>query len=1220
MSGRDQRTTPAGLAEQAARILRAHRDVMLRGWAARVEALFEEKGLDLALAPSACVADAEEFIGRFLDRLGGARDVDELAGLGRWIHDGRQYDVGLDDVVEMLLCFKAEVRQTLAAVVDDESETLRLAAAVDAVLDGMVKRAAELYRFSHDAELGTIQTRFQQILSAWRVEEALSGVESAEEVFGIACTELRKDLPLVGCIARLCDETGQKEKDLFSSDDLPVPVLQAMRPDENQAGRLDVLDACRQRHGPMVCQADSADRHAEGAPLTFGPQPGVTLLNQEQLVDAGVQSLACLPMPVGNGLAGGLLVLCSTPRAFGADEVQLLKDFADVLGLAFARTGRLEKSRRQVTEAEVISRIGRSLLEMPTLAELLQELADAMRQFRDYDEVALFRADGGQGRCVPLARALRPADHGSGDAMPPVSCEIVERCARTGQPVLAGGQSETDRPQAAPAEGRPRACELAMPIRAGGDLLGVICFAGRRVGAFPTSERAALAGLTAHIAAALQKAEMLEEQRSNRRELERVHRQLSAIIRSAAVGITTTDAQGVYTHWSPSCEKMLGYSEDEVVGKMHLTDVMTQPYDLNEALSRCVREGQISEEVTLKRKDGALRIVEKITVPMENGGGRTAGFTSCWVDLTEKKQAQEALRQERDKLDLVVRAMGAGLALFDGHMRLQWANDALMRWFGFGAGAVGKKCRDVYTCGRRACPSCPLQRSQDAGSEQTGMVERTDERGVWHCYLIVATPVQYGQTHLLTLTLDVTEQRRQSEQMQIISNLNLALEGTLDLDRVLRLVLTCVTAGHALGFNRAFVFLLDSPGRKLVGNLAIGPTSQEEAGRIWKEIADQSLTLEELLAVEEPADGDQALSGLVRSFEIPLEQSENVLVRTLSTHQPAIVRDARSDPDVGADLTRALQLEEFVCVPLVARDEPLGVMLADDRFSRTAMDEHRVELLRMFSAQASMAIANAHAYQRIRDQVAEIHRTHQELIESERLASVGRMASHLAHEIRNPLSTIGGFAKAIQREQGAAERTRRNASIIYDEVIRLENTLANVLDLGRPVRPETKLVDLNALIGQTVREFRGVLQEGGIELRLRLAPELPRADVDPRMIKQVVINLLKNACEALEGRDRKRIDVATQARDQNVSITVSDTGGGMDEKTCKTLFAPFFTTKVGGTGLGLSITQKIVAQHGGDISVDSEPGKGSVFRILLPVGGAGAVQPPPPPGGPRPGP
>jgi len=381
--------------------------------------------------------------------------------------------------------------------------------------------------------------------------------------------------------------------------------------------------------------------------------------------------------------------------------------------------------------------------------------------------------------------------------------------------------------------------------------------------------------------------------------------------------------------------------------------------------------------------------------------------------------------------------------------------------------------------------------------------------------------------------------------------------------------------------------------------MAVGPVSADDAYRIWADLTARRQSIEELLDSTYPSDSDRLLTERVRRVSISLSDRRDPLVSTLESRTSAHVGDARSDPDINRRLADELGLEEFVCVPLAALDEPLGVMLADNVYSRAPIGQEQVELLEMFSRQASMAIANARAYQRIRDQLEELSRTRDRLIEAERMASVGRMASHLAHEIRNPLTAIGGFAASIARQYQDDARTQRNATIIYDEARRLERTLANVLDYTRPLRPNKRPVDLNEIVRQTLEQFQPQLKESDISPRLLLEESLPLVSADAEMVKQVVINLVKNAVEALEGRQHPVLTVATLMGEVEVEMVVADNGVGMEQDTLSNLFSPFFTTKMGGIGLGLSVSRRIVAQHGGRIEVESTLGVGSAFTVTL---------------------
>ncbi|MFO8007117.1 MAG: GAF domain-containing protein, partial [Candidatus Brocadiia bacterium] len=797
-------------------------------------------------------------------------------------------------------------------------------------------------------------------------------------------------------------------------------------------------------------------------------------------------------------------------------------------------------------------------------------------------------AEAGRGR------RYRPQDYRQA-----VGEGFIGICAETGETIRATDLERDSRRLIAFEEEYQVRTELAVPVRRGEEVLGVIHLLSDRENDFPDSDIAGIEHVAPHIGVALQNARMMDQRTRDRHELERAHRQLANIVRSTAVGITSTDTRGVYTHWTPSCEAMLGYTASEVIDQKTAADFAAEPYDLQEALRECKAAGRVVTERAWLRKDGTPRTIRETRVPLEDGEGVHVGFTSYLVDVTEQKQAQEQLRRERDMLQVVVDAMGAGLALFDADLKLQWANNTLTEWFGLDEEDLGKTCHDVYLCGRSPEEKCPALRAALDGRAITRLHEFTDRAGQWHCYQQIFTPADMAETRLVVLSLDVTEQRRQNEQLRLISKLTEKVDTTLNLERVLHLVLTCVTAGHAIGCNRAAVFLLDEDGEYLQGEMAVGPTSAEEASRIWHELDEAHPTIDELLEPTSPSDSDRELTERVRSIRIPLADEESTLVSTLLGRSTAYVGDARADARLSGQLAEALGLQEFVCVPLAAQDEPLGVMLADNKYSGKTIDRYQVELLEMFCRQASLAIANARAYERIRMQLQEIQRTRDRLIAAERMASVGRMAGHLAHEIRNPLTTIGGFAASIARRHPEDSLTHRNATIIHDEVRRLERTLVNVLDYTRPLRPNKEPTHINELVRETLSQFDQQMEDAGIKLRTSLAEDLPAIMADPQMIKQVVLNLIKNAMEAMEDREQATLSVITSVQDGMAVIEVADTGGGMPPEAQESLFSPFFTTKIGGVGLGLSVSQRIVRQHGGDISVQSELGVGSRFVVSL---------------------
>jgi hypothetical protein len=300
-------------------------------------------------------------------------------------------------------------------------------------------------------------------------------------------------------------------------------------------------------------------------------------------------------------------------------------------------------------------------------------------------------------------------------------------------------------------------------------------------------------------------------------------------------------------------------------------------------------------------------------------------------------------------------------------------------------------------------------------------------------------------------------------------------------------------------------------------------------------------------------------------------------------------------------------VKQFVCAPLIARDVALGAVVADNIFTGRAISSADVEMLQTFATHAGLAISAASAYRRLEEQLNKLEEAQDRLVRSERLATVGRLAAHVAHEIRNPLATIGGFSRSILRSPDNTAKAQRNARIILDEVERLEQILANVMNFSKPGNPVFRERDINESVEAVCAFHENVFAERHVALHKSLDPKCPVLRFDPDQMRQVLINLIQNGLDSMPNGGE--LTMLTRAQQDHVEIVVADTGQGMAEDILESLFQPFFTTKVGGTGLGLSVSQKIIHDHGGDIAVRSKPGAGSSFTISLPIPQGEPAQP-----------
>lgn len=220
------------------------------------------------------------------------------------------------------------------------------------------------------------------------------------------------------------------------------------------------------------------------------------------------------------------------------------------------------------------------------------------------------------------------------------------------------------------------------------------------------------------------------------------------------------------------------------------------------------------------------------------------------------------------------------------------------------------------------------------------------------------------------------------------------------------------------------------------------------------------------------------------------------------------------------------------------------------------------------------------------------------LRQSEKLAAVGELSTYVAHEIRNPMFAIAGFANSLLRSGSLDEKARAKVSIILEESNRLDKILKSLLNFARPTQGLAGQVDLAAVAAQTMELLALGCQKQGIEATVTAAPGLPKAKGDPELIKQCIINMAKNSMEAMP--EGGRLALRSFLRDDGVVLEVADTGSGIAPEHLDQVFNPFFSTKDKGSGLGLAMTKKILDDLGGSVELESERGKGTTVRLVLP--------------------
>jgi len=233
----------------------------------------------------------------------------------------------------------------------------------------------------------------------------------------------------------------------------------------------------------------------------------------------------------------------------------------------------------------------------------------------------------------------------------------------------------------------------------------------------------------------------------------------------------------------------------------------------------------------------------------------------------------------------------------------------------------------------------------------------------------------------------------------------------------------------------------------------------------------------------------------------------------------------------------------------------------------------------------------------IRD-MTEQQKLKRSMLQSERLAAVGRAVSHVAHEIKNPLMIIGGFSSQI-RTRIENEKDRRKLDMILEEVARLEHMIAELGDFTKEYKLVKRPAHLNSVVKDVIQIMSGICNQNKYKFKKQLSKDVDEIECDPDKLKQVLINIISNGMEAMQSGGV--ISISTELIPSGVEIRITDEGEGIDTDKMQNLFEPFYTTKKYGWGLGLSISYKLIEAHNGDIWAVSARGKGTTFIIQLPL-------------------
>lgn len=382
---------------------------------------------------------------------------------------------------------------------------------------------------------------------------------------------------------------------------------------------------------------------------------------------------------------------------------------------------------------------------------------------------------------------------------------------------------------------------------------------------------------------------------------------------------------------------------------------------------------------------------------------------------------------------------------------------------------------------------------------------------------------------------------------------------TLDLDKLLHLILEGVT--KSIGFDRARLYLVDESGKYLRCKMAVGVEKDK-----------------------------------IKNVMLPIEEKESIVGRVVLEKRPYVIHDALNDPRVNTELKKMFNIKSFAAAPLIGKEKVWGVITADNLHSDRKITEGEVEALAAFANQAGLAVENASMYERLKKSSKELE---EQLLQSSKLAALGQLSAGVAHELRNPLTSIKILINSIISKAEPKESIKEDIAVIESEIERMNDIIKQFLDFSRPGLLCISSVNVNFILKDTLNLMAYELKEQNISVSMKFGEDIPKINADSGKLRQVFLNVILNSVQSMP--EGGKVSLKTERSNQYVKIIVKDTGSGIPGEIKDKLFEPFFTTRKEGLGLGLSITKRIIDNHNGSIEIDSEVGKGTTVSIKLPV-------------------
>jgi len=339
---------------------------------------------------------------------------------------------------------------------------------------------------------------------------------------------------------------------------------------------------------------------------------------------------------------------------------------------------------------------------------------------------------------------------------------------------------------------------------------------------------------------------------------------------------------------------------------------------------------------------------------------------------------------------------------------------------------------------------------------------------------------------------------------------------------------------------------------------------------------------------------------------IRLKVGEGIAGWVVKSCQPIMVNDVRDEEKFSNkyDKITGFNTRSLICVPLTLRGKAIGAIQVLNKKSQEPFSNADLEILTSMSHQIAVAMENAKLYQRLEQKFEltsqELKIAQERLIRTERLAAMGNLVNGVAHEIRNPITVIGGFAQRINNLSNDNIEIKKYIDIILGETARLERLVRKVHEFADVQSASLHPGNLESAIDKVLNRFRPLADRQNVEIVTSFDNDLPLIDLDPSQLVIALSNIFENALESMHDNGRIELTV-NKDNDHRILIIVKDTGSGIATEEIDSVYDPFVTSKTRGVGLGLTMAHQIIANHHGEIKITSKLYEGTTVTIFLPI-------------------